>query len=49
MTEMGFCLKCKKSTEMIESEEITMKNGRKAIRGKCPICNTKIYRILKKS
>ena len=49
MAEIGYCLKCKKSQKMIESEEITMKNGRKAIRGKCPICNTTIYKILGKS
>ena len=31
----GYCLKCKAKKEMKEANEITMKNGRKAMKGKC--------------
>ena len=31
----GYCLKCKKSREIQEAEQVMMKNGRSATRGKC--------------
>ena len=31
----GYCLKCKEHREMQETEQVTMKNGRPATRGKC--------------
>ena len=31
----GYCLKCRESREMQEAEQVTMKNGRPATRGKC--------------
>ena len=40
------CVKCREKREMIEAEEVTMKNGRKAMQGKCPECGTKLFRIL---
>jgi len=42
----GYCVKCKKKQEIKDAEEVTMKNGRKAIKGKCPVCGTGMYRIL---
>ena len=42
----GYCVKCKAKREMAETEEVTMKNGRKAMRGKCSECNTGMYKIL---
>ena len=36
-------------TEMSEAKEVTMKNGRKAMKGKCPICGTGMYKILGKA
>lgn len=44
----GYCVKCKAKREMKDSQEVTMKNGRKAVKGKCPECNTGMYRILGK-
>ncbi len=44
MTE-AYCVKCKKKQEMKDEEEVTMKNGRKAVKGKCPVCGTGMYRI----
>jgi len=48
MTE-GYCLKDKKKVEMKDPQPITMKNGKPATVGTCPICGTKIYRIGKSS
>lgn len=42
----AYCVKCKKKTEIKEAQEVTMKNGRKAVKGKCPTCGTGLYRIL---
>ncbi|MDP8261060.1 MAG: DUF5679 domain-containing protein [Candidatus Kappaea frigidicola] len=44
----AYCVKCKAKKEMSDSEEVTMKNGRKALKGKCPTCGTGMYRILGK-
>jgi hypothetical protein len=41
----GYCVKCKKSREMKNPQAIKMKNGRKATRGTCPVCGTKMFRI----
>ena len=44
----AFCVKCKVKKEMKDAEQVTMKNGRLAMKGKCPDCNTGMYRILGK-
>jgi hypothetical protein len=44
----GYCVKCKSKREMSEAKEVKMKNGRKAMKGKCPKCGTGMYRILGK-
>ena len=44
----GYCVKCKKKQEIQGAKEVTMKNGRKAMKGKCPKCNTGMFRILGK-
>ena len=44
----GYCVKCKSKKEMASAKEVTMKNGRKAMKGKCPDCGTGMYRILGK-
>ncbi|MFH1837783.1 MAG: DUF5679 domain-containing protein [Candidatus Omnitrophota bacterium] len=44
----GYCVKCKAKKEMKDAQEVTMKNGRKASKGKCPDCGTGMYRILGK-
>jgi len=40
MAIIGYCMKCKKKTEMKDTVEVTMKNGRKAVKGKCAVCGT---------
>lgn len=45
----AYCLKCRTSREMANVEQVTLKNGRPASQGKCPVCGTKMYRIGKSS
>jgi len=44
----GYCVKCKAKKEMKDAKEVTMKNGRKAMKGSCPDCGTGMYRIMGK-
>jgi hypothetical protein len=48
MAEKGYCVKCKATKEMKDEQKVTMKNGRLAVKGKCPDCGTGMYRILGK-
>lgn len=41
----GYCVKCKTSREIKDAKQITMKNGRPATQGLCPVCGTKIFKI----
>ena len=43
----AYCVKCREKREF-EGEVVTSKNGRKAARGKCPVCGTTVQRFLKK-
>ncbi len=42
-------MKCKEKREMKDTEETTMKNGRKAMKGVCSVCGTKMFKILGKA
>ena len=44
----GRCMKCKKAVEIKNAQEVVMKNGMKAMKGECPECATKVFRILGK-
>ena len=41
----AYCLKCREKREMANPEPITMKNGKPATQGKCPVCDTKMFKI----
>ena len=41
----AYCVKCKAKREMENPKQVTMKNGRKATKGTCPVCGTGMYRI----
>lgn len=47
---IGYCVKCrdKAGREMKDVEIVTMKNKRRAAKGKCAVCGTGMYRILPK-
>ena len=38
-------MKCKAQREIKGPKQITMKNGRPATEGTCPVCGTKIFKI----
>jgi len=42
----GYCVKCKSKKEIVDAVEELMKNGRKAIKGKCPTCGAVMFKIL---
>lgn len=42
----GYCVKCKAKKEIAEAFEEVMKNGRKAIKGKCPTCGAVMFKII---
>jgi hypothetical protein len=48
MAEQGYCMKEKQKRDMVDTVEVTMKNGRKALKGKCSVCGTGMYKILGK-
>jgi hypothetical protein len=47
-TYEAYCVKCRAKREF-EGTEVELKNGRKAAQGTCPVCGTKVMRILGKS
>jgi Domain of unknown function (DUF5679) len=44
----AYCVKCKAKREF-DGEETTLKNGRRAAKGTCPVCGTTVMRILGKA
>ena len=44
----GRCMKCKKQVEIKSPQNITMKTGMAAVKGVCPKCGTKVFRIIGK-
>jgi hypothetical protein len=41
----AYCVKCKAKREIQDPRVITMKNGRPATQGTCPVCSAKVFRI----
>ena len=46
--EMGYCVKCREKREMKDTKEVSMKGDRRALKGVCVKCGTKMFRILGK-
>jgi Domain of unknown function (DUF5679) len=42
----AYCVKCRQKREIKDPTEITMKNGRPAMEGTCPVCGTKLFRMM---
>lgn len=42
----GYCVKCRKPSEMKNPKEVKMKTGRTAVKGTCVKCGTGMYKIL---
>jgi NAD-dependent SIR2 family protein deacetylase len=45
MAAEAYCVKCKAKREIQDAVQTTMKNGRPAMVGKCPVCGTKLFKI----
>ena len=41
----AYCLKCREKREMKDPNPITMKNGKPATEGTCPVCGTRMFKI----
>ncbi len=42
---VGYCLKCKVKRTMKDVIKKTLSNGRPAVKGKCSICTTTMFKI----
>jgi hypothetical protein len=45
----AYCMKCKAERVVNNVQIVTMKNGRPAANGQCPVCGTKMFKFLPKS
>ena len=41
----AYCMKCRAKREIKNPAKVTLKNGRPATQGTCPVCGTKLNRI----
>ena len=41
----AYCLKCRTKREISNPTQVTLKNGRPATQGTCPVWATKMFRI----
>jgi RNase P subunit RPR2 len=41
----AYCFKCRAKREIKNPQNVTLKNGRPAVRGTCSVCGTKVFRI----
>ena len=41
----AYCMKCRKKVDIKDAKQITLKNGRPAVQGVCPVCGTKVFII----
>ena len=44
---MAYCVRCKKKVPVQNPEVVTLKNGRKAVKGTCPYCGGTVYVFIK--
>jgi predicted nucleic acid-binding Zn-ribbon protein len=45
----AYCMKCKAERIVSNVQIVTMKNGRPAANGTCPVCGTKMFKFLPKN
>ena len=41
----AYCVKCKTNIEIKNPQNVTLKNGKPAVKGVCPNCGTSVFRI----
>lgn len=44
----AYCVKCRARREIKNPKQVTLKNGKPAVKGVCPVCGTTLYVIGKK-
>ncbi|GCE32077.1 hypothetical protein KDA_75610 [Dictyobacter alpinus] len=44
--QQGYCVKCKQKQDLKDTERVTMKNGKPALKGVCSVCGTKVNVLL---
>ncbi len=40
-----YCVKCRQKREAKDVQNVTMKNGKPAVKGVCTVCGTGMYKI----
>lgn len=43
---MGYCVKEKAQKPMVDAQEVTLKNGKHALQGRCASCGTKMMKFI---
>jgi len=46
MSHSGYCMRCRAHREMKDVVNLSMKNGRNAVKGACNTCGAGMYKIL---
>jgi len=41
----AYCVKCRAKRDIKNPQRVTLKNGRPATQGVCPVCGTRVFRI----
>lgn len=44
--QTGYCVSCRAKRTIVDGHEETTENGRRAVRGTCPVCGHTIFRFL---
>ena len=44
----AYCVKCREKREMKDAQVVETENGRRAAKGKCPVCGTNMTKFLPK-
>lgn len=40
-----YCVKCRTKRDAENVQQVTMKNGKQASKGTCPVCGTSMFKI----
>ena len=46
--DLFMCMKCKQKRKGVDIHEVVLKNGRSALKGKCSVCGTTVFKFIKK-
>lgn len=46
MAHSGYCMRCRAHRDMKDVVQLSMKNGRNAVKGSCNSCGAGMYKIL---